>query len=545
MSDLFQSGQHPDADQLSAFAEHALTAQEYEQTVAHLAVCADCRMVVSLALPPVTEPGFSLEPVPRRPWFSGWIPAWAAVAAFATLTLIVFQVHRRSASNVSTPPTRLAASLPPAAPAPVGSLPAHALPETAPTRTPGAQHPVPEGTAGRVSAFRPTDSIDLDVAPGIGPANVHAGLASPTLSQARGSIQGTLTDPSGAVVKDAEVTATNTNTGVQTTRRSGNNGEYSIQPLQAGPYNVEVVAQGFQRLLQENIAVNSAASVGLNMKLPVGGQNQTVTVTNAPPFLDTANASLGGTIENQLYSSLPLSMNGGPRDPAAFQPLMPGAAADQAQGAAGAAPAAAAAPTAKATPAAASANSGIFGGAGQTNLNQNYIEGIPAVLSQPSAAASVPPPPRTTAQMATAAAASTGQVTVSGDEALASSGQAATSGRASGGGSGVRANAPATLTMARSALVQHPLPSGLAALSAVAAGQLVVAVDSSNALFLSKDRGLHWTAVPAQWKSHAVRVSLADAPPQQSVQPDPPVFEITTDTDEHWFSADGRTWKRK
>jgi hypothetical protein len=47
----------------------------------------------------------------------------------------------------------------------------------------------------------------------------------------------------------------------------------------------------------------------------IGGASQTVTVTNAPPYLNTADATLGGTISNQLYSQLPLSMNGGPAVP--------------------------------------------------------------------------------------------------------------------------------------------------------------------------------------------------------------------------------------
>ena len=61
-------------------------------------------------------------------------------------------------------------------------------------------------------------------------------------------------------------------------------------------------------------------------------------------------AKAGGTTENELYTSLPLSMQGAPRDPTAFQYLMPGVAAG---------------------------SSGIYGGTGQTNLNQNFVEGVP------------------------------------------------------------------------------------------------------------------------------------------------------------------------
>ena len=53
MSDLTQFGQHPDADQLTAFVEHALPPHEREQTLAHLATCEHCRAVVALSLPPL------------------------------------------------------------------------------------------------------------------------------------------------------------------------------------------------------------------------------------------------------------------------------------------------------------------------------------------------------------------------------------------------------------------------------------------------------------------------------------------------------------
>jgi len=177
-----------------------------------------------------------------------------------------------------------------------------------------------------------------------------------------GGIQGTVTDSNGAGVPKAQVTVTNTDTGVQTTAVSGNSGTYSIQPLQAGPYNLEVVAKGFNRLLQENITIDNAAVLGYNPKLAVGGESTTITVSTAPPFLNTTDSTLGGTIENELYSQLPLSMNGGARDPTAFQYLMPGVQEN---------------PANNNGTGANNGNSGIYGGTGQTNLNENYIEGVP------------------------------------------------------------------------------------------------------------------------------------------------------------------------
>jgi hypothetical protein len=179
---------------------------------------------------------------------------------------------------------------------------------------------------------------------------------------AGGGIQGTITDSNGAGVPKAEVTATNTDTGVQTTKLTSSSGTYSISPLQPGPYNVEVVGKGFQRLLQENVTIDASQNLGLNLKLTVGGENTTITVTDAPPFMNTTESTLGGTIENELYSQLPLSMNGGARDPTAFQYLMPGVQEN---------------PNNNNGTGANNGNSGIYGGTGQTNLNENYIEGVP------------------------------------------------------------------------------------------------------------------------------------------------------------------------
>jgi len=116
MSDLLQSGRHPDADQLNAFVEHALPDHELQQTLAHLAVCPDCRAIVALSLPPVEESA----PEPRRKsWFSGWNLAWPAVAALAVLVLFFVYIrnvtiHQNGGQNSGGVPSQIAASRPPA-----------------------------------------------------------------------------------------------------------------------------------------------------------------------------------------------------------------------------------------------------------------------------------------------------------------------------------------------------------------------------------------------------------------------------------------------
>src|SRR5580693_4924805 len=92
MSELLQSGQHPDADQLSAFVEHTLPAHEQQQTLAHLANCPACRQIVALSLPPADETPV-LQPAVRRRWFPRWHLAWAGIPAFAALILVILFVR--------------------------------------------------------------------------------------------------------------------------------------------------------------------------------------------------------------------------------------------------------------------------------------------------------------------------------------------------------------------------------------------------------------------------------------------------------------------
>jgi hypothetical protein len=141
-----------------------------------------------------------------------------------------------------------------------------------------------------------------------------------------GAISGTVADSTGAVVPGAKVTALNTATGISTTRESSSGGTYNISPLIPGNYTLTVTAGGFQTFKQENIAVDALANVGLNITLQVGSQNDVVTVSAAPPALDTTSATLGGTINNATYTALPVMISGGQqRDITQFSNLLPGA----------------------------------------------------------------------------------------------------------------------------------------------------------------------------------------------------------------------------
>jgi hypothetical protein len=152
------------------------------------------------------------------------------------------------------------------------------------------------------------------------------GLSTPAGGQTagEGSIEGTVTDTTGAVVPHATITVTNVATSVSVVRESSSAGFFSIAPVLPGTYSVQVAAKGFKTLVQDNVVVDALQTRTISPMLAVGTESQTVTVTAAPPVLDTADATIGLTVENTTYSNLPIQINGLQRDPTAFATLTPG-----------------------------------------------------------------------------------------------------------------------------------------------------------------------------------------------------------------------------
>ena len=154
------------------------------------------------------------------------------------------------------------------------------------------------------------------------PYGVRAQLAG------TGAISGTVTDATGAVIPDATVTAIKVETNVATVRITTHAGDYNITPLTPGTYTVIVVAKGFEKYVQKNVTVDALQTVAVNMKLTVGTAQETITITDEPPVLETTSAQLGAVMDNEMYTSLPLLMgaSGQPdqRRATDFSYLMPG-----------------------------------------------------------------------------------------------------------------------------------------------------------------------------------------------------------------------------
>ena len=148
--------------------------------------------------------------------------------------------------------------------------------------------------------------------------------SAPAQTAGQGTIQGTVTDPSGAVVGNAYVTATNIATGVATIRKASSAGFFTIAPLPPGTYSIQVKSPGFKTLLQNNIVLNALQIRSLNLQHAIGETTHTVSVTSAPPVLNKADATIGLTVQQEMYANLPLQMNGMQRNPTAFGTLTPG-----------------------------------------------------------------------------------------------------------------------------------------------------------------------------------------------------------------------------
>src|ERR1700731_3861066 len=133
-------------------------------------------------------------------------------------------------------------------------------------------------------------------------------LCLPAFSQGNtGRILGTVTDQSGGVVAGATVTVIDTERGVNRTLTSDDAGEYNAPNLTPGNYTVRAEAKGFKKLERQNVVLEVGKEVRIDLTVQPGQQEQTVTVTESVPLVDTTTATLGGTLENSEIVDLPLN----------------------------------------------------------------------------------------------------------------------------------------------------------------------------------------------------------------------------------------------
>ena len=122
----------------------------------------------------------------------------------------------------------------------------------------------------------------------------------------RAILTGQVTDSSGAAVKGAAVTAVNRDTATSYSAETSDAGVYYIPYIVPGTYRVQIKAAGFRGVNQDNVLLVAAQHYGLNFTLQVGSINETVTVTAAPPMIETASGSGGTDIDQRTITQVPL-----------------------------------------------------------------------------------------------------------------------------------------------------------------------------------------------------------------------------------------------
>jgi hypothetical protein len=122
-----------------------------------------------------------------------------------------------------------------------------------------------------------------------------------------GAITGTITDPSGAVVPGATVTAHNLSTGVDSPTRTNGSGFYRVEFLPIGRYEVAVEANGFSKTTLPAFDLEVLQTATFNIKLTVGSSSTSVEVSEAAPILNTNDATLGTTFTANAIQNVPLN----------------------------------------------------------------------------------------------------------------------------------------------------------------------------------------------------------------------------------------------
>jgi hypothetical protein len=133
-------------------------------------------------------------------------------------------------------------------------------------------------------------------------------LCLPAFSQGSfGRILGTVTDQSGGVVAGATVTVLDKDRGVSRILTTDDAGVYNAPNLTAGNYTVRAESKGFKVFERAGIVLEVGREVRVDATLQPGEQNQTVTITESVPLVETTNATMGGTLENADIIDLPLN----------------------------------------------------------------------------------------------------------------------------------------------------------------------------------------------------------------------------------------------
>ena len=135
-------------------------------------------------------------------------------------------------------------------------------------------------------------------------------LFAPALLSAQGTggrILGRVIDPSGAVLGNVKVTATNDATGVTHDANSNDSGDYTFPDLPVGTYSLTFDLNGFKKSVRHSITLDVNQVITLNMTMQLGATQEVVDVTSEAPLVETSSTQLGAVVNNRSVNELPLN----------------------------------------------------------------------------------------------------------------------------------------------------------------------------------------------------------------------------------------------
>lgn len=144
-------------------------------------------------------------------------------------------------------------------------------------------------------------------------------------SSGTGTITGRIIDSSGAVVGHAQVSATSASSGASYSEESDSQGIFHFSGIRAGEYQIDAIASGFRKLTQQSVVLAADTTRIVDLQLTVGSTSDAVTVTDAPPAVNTADGALGTLISGTQLKEL--GLNG--RNFTQFLSLGPGISSSQ------------------------------------------------------------------------------------------------------------------------------------------------------------------------------------------------------------------------
>src|SRR3984893_4279939 len=132
-------------------------------------------------------------------------------------------------------------------------------------------------------------------------------FAATALAQTTASIQGTVSDQSGAAVVGAKVTVKNTALGIERTTQTSSTGSYEVPALPPGTYSVQVQIAGFETQLAKGVVLEVSNNAVQNFGLKVANTTEVVTVEGAAPVIEATTMTVGQTINSRTVQEIPLN----------------------------------------------------------------------------------------------------------------------------------------------------------------------------------------------------------------------------------------------